>query len=83
MSFGVGKSAQESQSDVKGSPAGRLEGLVLALGDFHALMNQLDVIYGELYKVAPVVHTSLIHILECRLDWIQDLYINEMLLMYQ
>lgn len=50
MSFNVGKSAQESQSDNL-SPDGRLEGLIMVMGDFHTLMNQLDVMFEQLYDV--------------------------------
>lgn len=48
LSFNVGKSAQESQSDNL-TPEDRLEGLILCMGDFHTLMNQLDIIFEQLY----------------------------------
>ena len=51
LSFQLSKSAQESQADNL-TAEGRLEGLISAMGDFHTQMNQLDVVFGELFDVS-------------------------------
>jgi hypothetical protein len=50
LSFYHGKLAQQTQADCL-TPEKRLEGLVLALSDFHAMMNLIDVIYKTSFSV--------------------------------
>lgn len=51
MSFKNGKLAQETQADVL-TPEGRIEGLIMALSDFHSMMNLLDVIFKTCFTVS-------------------------------
>ena len=51
LSFRNGKSAQATQGDGL-SPTKRLEGLIMGLSDFHAMMNLLDIIYKSCFSVS-------------------------------
>lgn len=50
LSFNNGKLAQDTQADA-GTAEGGLEGLIMSLSDFHAMMNLLDVTCKTLFTV--------------------------------
>lgn len=54
LSFNNGKLAQETQADVT-NREGRLEGLIMALTDFHAMMNLLDIVFKTSFTVGVLV----------------------------
>lgn len=51
LSFANGKLAQHTQEDRTDAEC-RLEGLAMALSDFHAMMNLLDVVFKLLFTAS-------------------------------
>lgn len=51
LSFNNGKLAHATQSD-NGDPEVRLEGLIMAISNFHALMNLLDFLFKTSFTVS-------------------------------